>query len=268
MKNVRLDHELEARCSEFCKAMENRVVKLEKEIKDKASVSQLTKLESDIKGKADKSMVADLEKAVSEKTNVNQVEDLISTAMAGANASEAQGASRSEIEESVNRKVVELRDSTMREKNLIIHGIEESIAEDAATRKAADTSVVKDLFGLVESDVTKISNVVRLGKRNKEEVKNKDSKPRPVKVALTEADEKHRIMKNLSRIRETPMDSPFRKMSVTHDMSKSEREMNRQKVLEAKAMNEQDKSGKIKYIVKGPPWERKIIKVKKKEQES
>ena len=53
MKNVRLDHELEARCNEFCKAMETRVVKLEKEIKDKASVSQLTKPETDVKGKAD-----------------------------------------------------------------------------------------------------------------------------------------------------------------------------------------------------------------------
>ena len=67
MKNVRLDHELEAGCSEFCKAMETKVAKLEKEIKDKASVSQLTKLETDIKGKAD------LEEAVSEKTNVSQV---------------------------------------------------------------------------------------------------------------------------------------------------------------------------------------------------
>jgi hypothetical protein len=50
-----------------------------------------------------------------------------------------------------------------------------------------------------------------------------------VKIALTEADEKHRIMKNLSRIKETPMESPFRKMSVTHDMSNSEREINKQK---------------------------------------
>jgi hypothetical protein len=71
--------------------------------------------------------------------------------------------------------------------------------------------------------------VVRLGKRHKEEVNNKDSKPRPVKVALTQADEKHRIMKNLSRIKESPMESPFRKMSVTHDMSNSEREINKQK---------------------------------------
>jgi hypothetical protein len=45
-------HDLEARCSEFCKAVETRVAKLEKEIQDKASVSQLTKLETDIKGKA------------------------------------------------------------------------------------------------------------------------------------------------------------------------------------------------------------------------
>ena len=45
------------------------------------------------------------------------------------------------------------------------------------------------------------------------------------------------------------MESPFRKMSVKHNMSKSERKINKQKVLEAKTMNEQDKSGKIKYIV-------------------
>ena len=121
MKNVRLDHELEARCSEFFKAMETRVVKLEKEIKDKASVSQLAKLETGIKGKADTRRVTDLEKAVSENTNVSQVEDLISTAMDGANASAVQGTSSSEIEESVNCKVVELRDNTMRENNLIIH---------------------------------------------------------------------------------------------------------------------------------------------------
>jgi hypothetical protein len=89
--------------------------------------------------------------------------------------------------------------------------------------------MVKDLFGLVEADVSKLSNVVRLSKRNKEEVNNKDNKPRPVNVALTEADEKYRIMKNLSRIKENPMESPFRKMSVTHDMSKSEREINKQK---------------------------------------
>ena len=93
--------------------------------------------------------------------------------------------------------------------------------------------------------MSKISNMVRLGKRNKEKVNNKDSKPRPVKVALTEADEKHRIKKNLSRNKEIPMDRPFRKMSVTHDMSKSEREINKQKVLEAKAMNEQDKSSTL-----------------------
>ena len=42
-------------------------------------------------------------------------------------------------------------------------------------------------------------------------------------------------------------------MSVTHDMSKSEREINKQKLLEAKAMNEQDKSGKNQVHCKGPP---------------
>jgi hypothetical protein len=67
MKNVRLDHELEERCNEFCKAMETRVVKLEKVIKDNASVSQLTKPETNVKGKADTRRGSLIWKKLSEK---------------------------------------------------------------------------------------------------------------------------------------------------------------------------------------------------------
>ena len=45
-------------------------------------------------------------------------------------------------------------------------------------------------------------------------------------------------------------------------MTKSEREQNKLKVVEAKTLNDNDTSGKDRCIVRGPPWERKVVKVK------
>ena len=51
-------------------------------------------------------------------------------------------------------------------------------------------------------------------------------------------------------------------MSVTHDMTRSEREQNKLTVVGAKTLNDNDTSGKDRWIVRGPPWERKVVKIK------
>ena len=68
-------------------------------------------------------------------------------------------------------------------------------------------------------------------------------------------------MKKLSKLRNVEETNLYKRLSVTHDMSKSEREANKEKVAEAKKLNDEEKSGKYKYIVRGPPWERRIIKI-------
>ena len=61
----------------------------------------------------------------------------------------------------------------------------------------------------------------------------------------------------------------FKQLSITHDMTKKERLQNREKLAEAKNKNdvleEINQSVKYKYLVKGPPGDRRVVKVKKKE---
>ena len=60
-------------------------------------------------------------------------------------------------------------------------------------------------------------------------------------------------------------ESAFANISVTHDMTKTERDQNRAKISEAKKKTEDDKSGKYMYIVRGPPWARKVVRIQKEE---
>lgn len=47
-------------------------------------------------------------------------------------------------------------------------------------------------------------------------------------------------------------------------MTKEERENYKNKYLEAKAMNDKNTSGKFRYIVRGPPWARRTVRVLKR----
>ena len=53
----------------------------------------------------------------------------------------------------------------------------------------------------------------------------------------------------MSKLRDVEETNAYKKLSVTHDMSKSEREANKEKLAEAKRLNDEEKSGKYKYSV-------------------
>ena len=68
-------------------------------------------------------------------------------------------------------------------------------------------------------------------------------------------------MKKLSKLGDVEETNVYKRLSVTHDISKSERKANREKLAEAKELNDEEKSRKYKYIVRGPLWERSKVKV-------
>ena len=59
-------------------------------------------------------------------------------------------------------------------------------------------------------------------------------------------------------------DENFQSISIEHDMTKRERELNKEQVKQVKEKNEEHESGNYQYVVRGPPWERKVVKVKVK----
>ena len=98
--------------------------------------------------------------------------------------------------------------------------------------------------------------MVRLGKRingDKNAAEENTDKSRPVKVTLSDIEGKQMLMKNLSKLKHAPEHSQLKKMSVTRDMTKSEREQNKLKVVEAKTLNDKDTSGERQMDSKRPP---------------
>jgi preprotein translocase subunit SecD len=66
------------------------------------------------------------------------------------------------IEETVNKKVSEIRESTMREKNIIIHGLNEIDSSEPSVQKQKDTKFVTNLAEFLDNDEICIKSVVRI----------------------------------------------------------------------------------------------------------
>jgi hypothetical protein len=88
-----------------------------------------------------------------------------------------------------------------------------------------------------------------------------------MKVVFEDEKAKGVLMSNLKRL--AIADDTFKQLSVAHDMTQREREQNKKTLAEAKEKNEamdlKGQSGKFIFMVKGPPWDRKVAKVKKKD---
>ena len=102
----------------------------------------------------------------------------------------------------------------------------------------------------MQKDIRKIT---RIGKSRE------DGKPRSMKVEFTGENIKRGIFKNLHKLKECR--PPLSQVRVQHDMSREEREEETRLYKEAKAMGAQDQ-GNWSYKVRGPPWARRIAKIK------
>ena len=73
---------------------------------------------------------------------------------------------------------------------------------------------------------------------------------------------KHGLMSNLVNL--SNASEGLRKISVRHDLTKKQRDEEKKLREEAKKMEAEDKSGEFDYRIRGPPWERRIAKMKKR----
>ena len=68
------------------------------------------------------------------------------------------------------------------------------------------------------------------------------------------------LLRRFHHIREN---DKFKNIKIDHDKTKQEREESKKLYEEAKRQEAADKSGEYLYRVRGPPWERKIRKIRK-----
>ena len=226
LKVIKADFDVEERCRVALEAMERRMVKREAELYDKVSKNALEMVAKHL-----------ADKEVKPATPVTKVKEVVSTMIDSNNT---------EQKERESRKL-----------NVIIHNITENPTNDDE-EKNDDKDYLRGLTTELElPEGAGIAKTVRLGK-----LPTDQSKSRPLKVAFDSENSKKNFMSKLGKLAEAPEE--FKKISVSHDMTKDDREQNRKLVAEAKNKTKEDPTGNWVFRVKGLPGMRRIVRIEKK----
>lgn len=235
-KNIITDRKIEERCKEIMAAYELRVSKLEEAVSSKCGEAEVRQI-------------------VRDEINLYKQSN---TQTLGGVASVGESGDDRPVATRANITVKELKESTDREKNLIIFGLTEPSSSDSGDRKESDSLTVKNILQFIGSEPENVSNVIRLGKRP--DSTNNNSKPRPVKVNMSNVSAKKDVLKKLHKLKQAETGSIYRKISVVHDMSREERETDKKLRAEAAKRNENNQ-GNERFVVRGPPWDRRVVRL-------
>jgi hypothetical protein len=154
--------------------------------------------------------------------------------------------------------VEEENDKENRRNNIILYNVAESAAGNVESKYKEDKEFFLKLMNALKTGVDEedLKKMIRLGR------KSDNGKPRPLLVQLGCRLAKNLIMDSLFRLKS--IDAKFKGITVSHDMTKNEREECRKLVDEAKQKENQDASGEWIYRVRGLPGQMRIISIKKK----
>ena len=148
------------------------------------------------------------------------------------------------MRETKNEELVQQQEREVRSKNIIIHGCSE--APVIQESKVEDNYIVNELFRIIGVEAIPASTI-RIGKRS-------DTRPRPIKIVMSNQNEKEMVMNNLGKLKNAV--EKFERISVTDDYTAEERDEIKNQVTEAR--NKTDAEGEGVYIwkVRGSPKNR------------
>lgn len=165
----------------------------------------------------------------------------------------------------IKQATSEMQSRIDRKNNIVLFNVNEqdgNIKEEIATKEKEAIIDIASHIG-INLEPNEILNFKRVGKKNQiRKVYGEDKiVPRLLVVTLTEST-KSIIMKNVHKLRKTENEY-YQKIGIKHDMSQDEREKEMALKKEAKKKQDEDASGNFLYLVRGHPWERHIVKIKK-----
>ena len=156
--------------------------------------------------------------------------------------------------------IKEFRESEARRNNIIVFKAKEPESLLAEDGKREDLEFVSEMCEIMKTNPKSVKSITRLGKINKE--KTVTAGPRPMKIVFDDAKSKTIFMSNLRNL--STAEAKYKGVSVVHDMTMKERQLNKEQIRMAKEKNDGNESGDFIYLVRGPPWDRKIVSVKVK----
>ena len=193
-----------------------------------------------------------LEEAIKTKCSIEEVKQLISESLSHNNNETEVQETKPEVLESV---LSEVNERKQREGNIVLFGLAESKIDNKDERDNREKKIIQEITSEcgVELDGEDITAVRRLGKFDITKMK------RPLLVTLKNTSKKRDIFKNFNKLK----NSRFGDVRISNDLTKAERDKERDLYQKAKEMQSSDSTGHFLYKVRGPPWDRKIQKIKK-----
>ena len=116
-----------------------------------------------------------------------------------------------------------------------------------------------DHMGIETEEEVNIEKIIRLGGRSM----NYKEQPRSVVVTFSNIDSKKNFLRCSNALKNSENEI-FKKLAVANDLTKGDRE----KELELLALRNQknsDEVGPWKYVIRGPPVDRKLVKLRKQD---
>ena len=158
----------------------------------------------------------------------------------------------------VTQEVIsELHEQAKRRPNIIIHKMDELHTADEEGRVEHDISSLLELINYLKDEdddpyiEDHFENIKRLGPYDQ-------NKCRPLLVEFVSDVEKNDIMRKLYKLKDAPVH--LKRVSVCHDMTRSQREADKVLVAQAKRL-EEECQGNFIFRVRGPPEKRFIKKI-------
>ena len=164
-------------------------------------------------------------------------------------------------EDVMKRMCTNINERLNRQKNILIFNLPEEFKREEV--QVTDDELIKDFLKLTTGKENMETNNKRLGRKATGE--GNDVRHRPIMISFKKEEEKQAVMSNLRKLKNAT--KPLDKISVRNDMSKEEREEERKLREDVKRRNEASLDPNSIWILKGPPWDRKVERVPKRVKE-
>ena len=156
--------------------------------------------------------------------------------------------------------IKEFRESEARRNFFIVFKAKEAESLLVEDGKREDIEFVSEMCEIMKTNPKPVKSITRLGEINRE--KTVTAGLRPMKIVFDDAKSKAIFMSNLRNL--STAEAKYKGVRVVHDMTMKERQLNKEQIRMAKEKNDGNESGDFIYVVRGLPWDRKIVSVKVK----
>ena len=295
MESVIFDKELETKINVYIKALNERIIELEKMIAEKVDKKEFDNRMEKFTNKNSESMI-NMKSEIQEIKHSNQIfqnnlveklksfeikmkqdidekinEDDTWAMVVSRSIDEKMLHVQSDMDDiklSVNEAqstmkhtkefLQEEKDKENRRRNIIIYRMPESKAKDVVNKQKDD----KEIFLKLMNDVLEVNcnenDIIRTFRFGKKE----EGKDKPLLIEFKSMSLKNQMMESLYKLAKA--NDVFKNLSISHDMTKAER--NEQKKLVNEAKDKEKNEGEFRFKVRGLPGAMRIVKIKKREE--